>query len=140
MTRGTTARTWVLCATGILISISSAILFVLSLGERVPEEFGTVGAHLLEVAVSVCILLLGTVIAVRQPRNPIGWLLVAAALAFSVGAFCGAYALRGLITAPGSLPGSDVAGWASQWTWPVGFTAIPLVLLLFPDGRPLSRG
>lgn len=40
----------------------------------------------------------------RQPRNPVGWLVVGLALCFTLAEFCRQYALFGVLTQPGALP------------------------------------
>ncbi|MDX6514482.1 MAG: hypothetical protein QOH73_148 [Gaiellaceae bacterium] len=79
----------------------------------------------------------GTLIATRRPRNPIGWILLLGAL--SLAALLGAetYATFALDD-PGSLPGGAWAGLvASQWPF---FFAWPLaVAFVFPDGKLPSR-
>ncbi|HEY2788658.1 MAG TPA: hypothetical protein VGI72_04335 [Gaiellales bacterium] len=79
---------------------------------------------------------IGILIARRQPRNPVGWL-------FSIAPLCVAVAVAGgtidVWAGPKhhDLPGAGVAGWVSQWTWPIGMLAFAIFLpLLFPDGRP----
>ena len=46
----------------------------------------------------------GGLIIARQPRNPVGWLIVSHAFCFIGGEFCRQYAIYGVVTAPGSLP------------------------------------
>ncbi len=79
---------------------------------------------------------IGILIAGRQPRNPVGWL-------FSIAPLCVGVAVAGgtidVWAGPKhhDLPGAGVAGWLSQWTWPIGLLAFAVFLpLLFPDGRP----
>ncbi|HYY78474.1 MAG TPA: hypothetical protein VFD04_04710 [Actinomycetes bacterium] len=40
---------------------------------------------------------------------------------------------------PGVLPGATAVAWATNFTWLLGIGLIPLVLLLFPDGRLPTR-
>src|SRR5438309_8670066 len=47
----------------------------------------------------------GGLIGSRVPRNPIGWLLAVIGVALAYSVLAEQYALRGLVTAPGSLPG-----------------------------------
>jgi hypothetical protein len=75
----------------------------------------------------------GALLAGRQPRNPIGWLLLAIAIVFSLGTLVEALATRPHPT--------DVAMWLDDWlsdVW-IGLIAV-WIPLLFPDGRLLSRG
>lgn len=83
----------------------------------------------------------GLLVALRQPRNPIGWTLLACGVISAIQELATQYATYGLVTAPGSLPAPAVAGWLLSWIFviPVGLTAVA-VPLLFPDGRLSSRG
>jgi hypothetical protein len=80
----------------------------------------------------------GALVASRQPRNSVGWLLVAVAVCMTVRLVGESYARYALITAPGSLPGGLVAAWLqSSWFGVVAILAIFLPLY-FPTGRLLS--
>jgi two-component system NarL family sensor kinase len=81
----------------------------------------------------------GALVASRRPENAIGWIFCL--LGVSLGAAFSAqfYADYSLIVRPGSLPGGDIAIWSLSWTAPVLSAAPTFVLLLFPDGRLLSR-
>jgi hypothetical protein len=82
----------------------------------------------------------GALVAARFPRNPIGWLLLGAGLLMYIGALAGSYALYGLETDPGSVPGALTGAWVSSWLFyaPV-FAVPPFLFLLVPDGRLLGR-
>ncbi len=79
----------------------------------------------------------GVVVARRQPRNPIGWILLIFIFVALLGDAAGAYAV--LAYAHGHhLP----LGLVAVLLAPLGYLAIPalpLVILLFPDGRLTSR-
>ncbi len=77
----------------------------------------------------------------RQPRNPTGWLLAAIGYGMGVGAFAGEYGFYTVVTAPGSLPGGILLAWLADASLPtlLFYGPVPLLLLLFPDGRLLSR-
>jgi signal transduction histidine kinase len=81
----------------------------------------------------------GTVIVTRQPRNMIGWLLLAIPVCAAFALMAGDYATYTLVTAPGSLPFGTAAAWIDRWTV-VPMLCLPILLfLLFPDGRVPSR-
>ena len=82
----------------------------------------------------------GGLIASRQPRNAVGWILIAAPFCAALGVFAWEYARHTFRTDPGSLPGGLVAVWLSDWLWALVLT-LPFVflLLLFPNGRLPSR-
>ena len=80
----------------------------------------------------------GLLVAWHQPRNPIGWLLLAASLLFPVG--LNATAFSTLYVSAGSW--GRAAGELAFLLSPLGtapIVAFPLVILLFPDGRLPSR-
>ena len=84
--------------------------------------------------------LVGTLLAVRRPRNPMGWLCLGFALVGVSQVAAQAYATHGLIVDFGSLPGATFAAWWSGWTGtPSIFFFMMLLPLLFPTGRPPSR-
>jgi len=91
------------------------------------------------VVFSALFILVGWTIVTRQPRNTIGWLLLAIPI-FFVGAFVvGDYATQALTTAPGSLPFGRAAAWFDRWLLPAGLAMFIPVFLFFPDGRLPSR-
>jgi len=76
----------------------------------------------------------GVVVARREPRNPIGWLLLAASLAMSAGNAGPEYAYLDYTVHHGRLPLGAVGVLLSQ-AWVYAFMLLPLIILLFPDGR-----
>jgi signal transduction histidine kinase len=83
--------------------------------------------------------LLGGLLVARRPDNPIGWLMLLISFAQVGTALADAYANVALFAHPWSLPGGDFAAWVGAWIWVPGFGLLATVLLLvFPDGRPLS--
>jgi hypothetical protein len=82
----------------------------------------------------------GALVASRQPRNPIGWIFCILGILGPFAAASEEYALYALETRPASLPGGGVMIWlAASFAGPIIFAMVAFVLLLFPDGRPLSR-
>ena len=81
----------------------------------------------------------GFVLASRRPRNPIGWLNLAAALTLGLRSFADQYEQRALVAAPGSLPAGLWALWVSTWIWPISLAMLAFLFLLFPTGRLRSR-
>ena len=82
----------------------------------------------------------GALVASRRPRNAVGWTFCALGLFGTLAAAGEGYAVYALATRPGSLPGGEGMAWLSGLLGgPITFAMFALVLLLFPDGRPLSR-
>jgi hypothetical protein len=87
-------------------------------------------------ALSVPFAAVGALIAARRPTNRVGWLLLVGALSLSSTQLAWTYVLS---VAPDGGPGSGLVGWLGNWLpWPA-LGALILLLLLFPDGRVLSR-
>jgi hypothetical protein len=81
----------------------------------------------------------GGIVASRRPANPIGWLLLGIGLVTACRALAGEYALDAL--AGSARPASGVwAAWFINWSLPLIFPSglLMFLLLLFPDGRPIS--
>lgn len=95
---------------GIAATITFALAFL---------AFGTVGA----------------LVASRVPGNALGWLFIAIGITSAAIGPVGAYAERGLVDDPGSLPGALGIGWIYSWLWFLIIGLIALVPLLFPDGH-----
>jgi len=78
----------------------------------------------------------GALIASRQPRNAIGWILIASALLSAFGDLALEYGVYGLLTRPGSVPAAAWATAIGGGLRTVGFSLIlTFLLLLFPTGR-----
>jgi len=80
----------------------------------------------------------GVIVARRQPRNPIGWILIGFILLFLLSSVAGWYAVLYYRFGHHGLP---LAGAAVilQPLWAPAILMFPLVTLLFPDGRMASR-
>ncbi len=81
----------------------------------------------------------GWTIASRQPRNTIGWLLLAVPFLIATGFFVADYADLALVVHPGSLPFGRLAAWFDRWLIVLMFTSLIPIFQLFPDGRIPSR-
>ncbi|MBA4608455.1 two-component sensor histidine kinase [Aeromicrobium sp. Marseille-Q0843] len=80
--------------------------------------------------------LAGLVVVRAQPRNRCGWLLVGTSW-ISVYQLLGEYSIWNAYVS--DLPFSDFTDWTSMWGFAVYLLVLPLVPLLFPDGRLPSR-
>jgi signal transduction histidine kinase len=77
----------------------------------------------------------GAVIAAQAPRNPIGWLLLAVGFTLELGALTDEYLTYAFDDAGMDSLGFQTAVWLQGWIF-AGVAALPLIVLLFPDGRP----
>jgi hypothetical protein len=77
----------------------------------------------------------GALVAARRPRNPIGWLLLAAGLSYVVGGISITESQHG-----GAGTWHELAAWLGTWVWIGGVGPVGTFgLLLFPTGRLPSR-
>jgi hypothetical protein len=80
----------------------------------------------------------GAVLAGRRPRHPVGWLLLAFALALTANGVAGGYAPYALEARPGALP---AGAWVAMYypaTAFAAFACLGFLLLLVPTGSPPS--
>ncbi|HZJ05029.1 MAG TPA: hypothetical protein VFD59_06115 [Nocardioidaceae bacterium] len=76
----------------------------------------------------------GTLILVRQPENRVGWLVGAVGFFPMLSGLTTVYVQRAA-----DWPLTDAATWYNTWYFVAGVGTLPLLFLLFPDGRPASR-
>jgi hypothetical protein len=128
------ARSWSRVALG--LGAVAALLIVASFPLSALAHqltLGGVGQLLLMIPFAI----VGALVASRQPRNPIGWLLLTIAVTASYGADAGFYSVRAYHIDHHSLPLSRLAVFLTQG-WVSMLVLLPLPILFFPDGR-ISR-
>jgi hypothetical protein len=79
----------------------------------------------------------GVVVAFHQPRNPVGWLLIAFTFLFVLGIDAQEYAVYCYLFGHQRLPLASAAVLVKPVATPA-FLLLPLVIFLFPDGRLAS--
>ena len=128
---------WLLCAVAVLLGVTALPLQILARGQASGDVLNVLflPVGLLMIAGYSAV---GAILASRNPRNPIGWILIAVGLAFGLAFFTEGYARYALEANPGSLPSGDVAAWFGTWVYAVMLCGLPLVALLYPDGRVVS--
>ena len=82
----------------------------------------------------------GALIVAHRPGNAMGWLLCSIGLTAGLAGLTGEYGTYATVTAPGSLPAGMVGSWLGDMLILPFFGLMPLIFLLFPTGKPLSRG
>jgi signal transduction histidine kinase len=142
VTRASSRRvSWVVAGGSVAMALTSAVLVTLdrstiqaNIGQ--PLAVTMVQNVAAPMAAAVGIALIGALITASQPRNRVGWLFSGTGFALALTLFAQEYAVRGLVTAQGSLPGAIVAAWFQFW---LARFLLPLVivvvLLIFPDGQ-----
>jgi signal transduction histidine kinase len=128
---------WLLCALAVLLVLAALTLFVIG-GPR--EAVKTEDLVFLPV-VFLTILgysTVGAILASRNPRNPMGWIMLTVGLAFALAQATETYAKYTLEIDPGVLPFGAVAAWFGTWDYAVAFAALLVLALLYPSGRVVS--
>nr|MBA3277595.1 hypothetical protein [Geodermatophilaceae bacterium] len=125
---------WGLAAVAVLLLVASAVLSLTTGTGRGFSGDAVIWAFALVFAV------VGAMIASRHPDNAIGWLFLGAAVAVGVGSLAGSYASYWIETGDGSEVLGRTAAWYAEISW-IPWILVPptFLLLLFPDGRLLSR-
>ena len=143
-TRRLTIAAWSVAAVTTALGLACILLEAVGPGPAAssadPEaSAGGVGFVAIQVVMAVAFAILGAVVVSRQPRNPVGWLMVLIGFFFMYIALSNELYLQ-VVLNTGETPGIVAyALWAGNWAWVFailpGFTFLPL---LFPTGRPLT--
>ena len=112
----------------VLLGLCTAAMALLSVLAH--NEFNS----LIALAIGVPSGIVGLLVARRQPRNPLGWLLIAIAIAMTAGTDGSDYALLRYRLGDQHLPFGPAAVIVNQ-VWGPGLELLGLVILLFPDGK-----
>ena len=143
MSHRTAARlAWSLCAVCVAL-LGLALLLDFLTDELIPtslpgQRLGPAFA-LLTGVLSLASPTVGALIASRLPTNPIGWILCGVGLLYTGQRFTISYADYALLENH-AFPGGEVMAWFSQGNDGSGILlAGVFLMLLFPDGRLLSR-
>jgi len=124
---------------GILCGLNVLGFAGLLLLELRHDDSGAAGNFAQGLLIIVLFALLGSLLSLRQPANPIGWLLSASAVTWLVSGF--AHDLAKYVPADravASVPARLAVGF-SENIWPLGVVCgVGLPLLLFPAGRTRS--
>jgi hypothetical protein len=115
----------------VLLVAASAVLTAVTGDQSVSGAGGTI-------ALALTFLAMGYLVARRQPRNPIGWLLMGSGLSTAFTTAAGLYTKLDYGPEQGGLPLGLAVFLAENTLWPVAVLTGMAAVLLFPDGR-LSR-
>jgi hypothetical protein len=127
---------------GVCVALAVVSLTFLALNGSTTHS-NTIGEPVVDALFGLLYLVfpsVGLAIALRQPRNAIGWLFLAGGLGAQLEDAALGYGTYTLLREPGALPGGPTAGLIADIVWiPTMAAGISLLLLLFPTGRPPSR-
>ena len=77
----------------------------------------------------------GLAVAWLRPGQPVGWAFLLVGLNLLLSVFATEYAGR-VVYAGADFPAADVVAWAGAWGWVVtSGIALPIAIIMFPDGR-----
>ena len=126
---------WALVVIGIALTVALNALDFMNDHRFASPVTGTI--------VVLAFLTVGLLIALRRPRNPIGWIYLVAMTFIAVGGdgnLAAQYAVYALSTHPGALLAVGWVLWVGKVLLFIGFfTLVFFSLLLFPDGRLPSK-
>jgi hypothetical protein len=125
---------WVIC--GLVAALTAAAL-VVSLLPGQPRQLAERIEAWAFTAVAFPFAVVGALIVVRRPGNRLGGVLLVGGLSINLEKVAQELVQYG-INHPGAVPGLVWIGWISNWAWVPSILMVLLLLLLFPDGRPLS--
>ena len=118
-----------------------AIALALAAGILVLHAAAGTASEAGETAFATALLIGGTAFGtfiVRRTGNPIGWLFVATGFAVAISATTDTYVVSAFRPQPRALPLIGVAAWTNNLATLLVAVPIPMLLLLFPTGRPRS--
>ena len=140
MSRRVSWLAWSLWTLSLASAVVSAVFGFLNLGAPTAASQEPLVFDIWFLLVFLSFATVGALVASRQPRNAIGWIFCALGVCNSFAFASQGYAIYALLTGPAFLLGGAVANWLSSLlAGPLVFAMFALVLLLFPDGRLLSR-
>jgi hypothetical protein len=138
--RGSSWVAWGMCVASVVLAALTWLLHAQNAAVPLPATAEPVSLPpLFAIGVLLVFALPGALIVSRRPRNPVGWLLAAIGYGLGLGNAAYEYGFYALITNPGSLPGGVPVLWLGDTlSFVFIWGPIPLLLLLFPDGRAPS--
>jgi hypothetical protein len=126
---------WALWTLTVLGLVATAWLDRLLRGGGAPELTALPASGIPTVAAAVSAVTVGAVLASRQPRHPVGWLLVGLGLSSTAHDLTYSYTRYGLVARPGSLPGAAYLAGLNNGLVLGWICCASFVMLLTPTGR-----
>jgi hypothetical protein len=125
------AVAWALGLTGVAACIAAAAVVL---------AFGAPSTFLVTYLVGIVLGLIGALVASREPRNSIGWLMCASSIAVSFTHLPAGYGYFALVVQHGAWPLGGFAIWLGAWGYvPILGLFLPVIADRFPDGKVMPR-
>ncbi|WP_344172149.1 sensor histidine kinase [Kribbella lupini] len=121
-----------LCALALILAVATVVLDVANHGRVPPEAELDVGWS--AVLSGLAQTLPGLLLLRRLPRHPVAWVLTLNGLLWIIDGFASSWAAYAIYISP-QLPGASAAYWFYSRFGAVLLLGLPLLILLFPDGR-----
>lgn len=130
-----------LCVFAIIMNLAANIFGYLGRSAVLPPDFAKWPAGFIYLLSSTVFILGGGLVAVRQPRNICGWLLLFNGIGQgSILGFWESFGIYAFFVAPRPLPLASWAFLALPIGWMLWLITIPMLLLLYPSNKlPSSR-
>jgi len=149
---GAPALAWAVCALTVAVALASVVLAIVdpnvggpahvSASGPTPQDKpdgGFVPYAAFSALVFSAFALVGAIVAIRRPRNPVGWCFGAGALLWSLGVLSSALYWHMAFGRANPPAAADYVAWLGTWTFLPAFALLlALVPLLFPTGAPPS--
>jgi hypothetical protein len=152
VTRSVRLLAWALCGLTVTVAVAIAVLAVVDPNAGGPEHVGPSGPTaqdkaeggyvpyaVLTAIVFSAFALVGAIVAVRRPRNPVGWFFGAGAFLWALGVLSSGLYWHMAFGRPDPPAAADYVAWLGTWSFLPAFTLLlALVPLLFPTGAAIG--
>ena len=125
---------WATPGAAVVVAVVTFVLLVIGFPLSELAKQGPVNQDILMLPFAI----VGFIVARKQPRNPIGWIMLALAPIFELSADAGMYSVYVYHLGHTNLPLGRVAVALTQ-LWVALIVLLPMPIMLFPDGRIESR-
>ncbi|HEY5455348.1 MAG TPA: hypothetical protein VIJ96_07755 [Acidothermaceae bacterium] len=125
---------WVTPGAAVVVGVVTLVLLVVGVPLSEMAKQGPVNQDILMLPFAI----VGFIVARKQPRNPIGWVMLALAPIFELSADAGMYSVIIYHLGHTTLPLGRLAVALTQ-LWVALLVLLPVPIMLFPDGRLESR-